>query len=487
MSLGDIIKSMKRPFLSLASDWHIGRHNYDRVEELCENILESDPLNEQASFNLALAYCKQQKFDLCIEEIARFSHARKSRAYCRALNKIVSELSDFQIAGQTDIVHAYQQLHKDETESALFQFSQALAKNDSVGLRLLFADFQSHLGHHTNAIRNYKKAFEQAFKEGIPETSRTRIGRSRHRVETILHIPDEDFTVVRNFVLKSYEGDDGLAEKELANLIYFNEVMPDEIVDFVRAIIEIDGIKYLVMRRTGTETLFERPTRNYMSQAIDSLVRMHLHGTVLKNSEGDFENPAEQETYYTDRLTSILSSFLDLDQQTIDAIAENYGFVNRMLKKAEHLLYYKDANPRNFLISDRRVKAIDFETRRLAPFQFDMVTLLEFTERHERFKRPMYELYKKGVKKLGIDRTRLNYTYPFAALQRHLELIAYFERDYKATGDNRLIEDQRYHFRKAMMYMDKVKTYAGIDEQKEIENLKNIFTRLFPGWAQCPD
>lgn len=479
MPLEDVVKSLKRPFLSLASDWNIRRHNYDRVEELCEKILGSDPLNEQASFNLALAYCEQQKFDLCIEEIARFSHARRSRAYSKALNRIVRELSDFQIAGQTDIVRAYQQLHKGEIEPALFQFSQALAKNDSIGFRLLFADFQSHLGHHTNAIRNYKKAFEQAFRKGIPETSRTRVGRSRHRVETILHLPDEEFTVIQNFVLKSYEGDDDLAEQELANLVYFSEVMPDGIIDFVRAIIEIDGTKYLVMRRTGTDTLFERPTRNYMSQAIDSLVRIHLHGTVLKNSEGDFDNPADQKTYYTDRLISILSLFLDLDQQTLDAIADNYGFVNRMLQKAEHLLYYKDANPRNFLISDRRVKAIDFETRRLAPFQFDMVTLLEFTERHERYKRPMYEQYKKGVKRLGIDRTRLNYTYPFAALQRHLELIAYFERDYRVTGDGRIKEGQRYHLRKALIYMEKIKSYADVDEQKEIENLKDIFSRLF--------
>jgi hypothetical protein len=177
------------------------------------------------------------------------------------------------------------------------------------------------------------------------------------------------------------------------------------------------------------------------------------------------------DSYYCNRLSSCFYDQLadsPLCREIPASIANEFSFLgSRVREELEDAPtgWYKDANPRNWLVEDDgTVVAIDFEHRMRLPVVFDLVSLLEFSSvpvpnliRDRVISHYLTEFYsnnKSPVKKFTEH-------YNIAALQRHLELAGYRARDRDAKA--------------VAFHIDRAQAYAfGLGEDIIAEKLGKI-------------
>jgi hypothetical protein len=233
--------------------------------------------------------------------------------------------------------------------------------------------------------------------------------------------------------------------------------------------------RMLLFRAAGNRTLLdvikENPAEASRIAAVSARMLARIHALGTKVCERGLppvptverleitDKVQDKREFFTDKMRSLLGEYCRafpavMQAGRIDDLAQEYAPVNDHLRSVGRD-FYKDHNPRNIVVDiEGNATIIDFEAAHLMPCQIDLVSLLEFGSDYfaERRRRRIIEAYvreKEALLMQDIDRARFMQTYQYAAVQRHLELIAYRSRDYAATADDERREDNlgrlRYH------------------------------------------
>jgi hypothetical protein len=243
--------------------------------------------------------------------------------------------------------------------------------------------------------------------------------------------------------------------QERVNVISLKNSLGDRIVQSI-AYVERDGKAYHVLKH-GTSRTLEDVMRagspeeklKCMDQAARLLAKIH-------QSRIPEPQVAACESYYQNRLSSCFYDQLansPLCKEIPSSIKDEFQFLGERVKDElsdAPTGWYKDANPRNWLVEDNgKVVAIDFEHRIRLPVLFDLVSLLEFspvpapTEIKSRvIEYYLGEFY--STSKLPMAKFMRHYR--ISALQRHIELAGYRARDKDAKA--------------AAFHIDRAQSYA---------------------------
>lgn len=230
--------------------------------------------------------------------------------------------------------------------------------------------------------------------------------------------------------------DGGRLRNERAAMLCLREAYGERIVPSL-AYVEHEGKAYHVTKHaTGTtlEQVLTSGTHDArmasIAGAADLLARIHRH------TPQGYSVPATGAHYYHDRLHKTFC-----DELKKAGVAVPVG-VYAELEGVARLVYdglrdapigfYKDANPRNWLVHNGKVAALDFEHNQLLPVQLDLVSLLEFgpspTNVFERIEAFDAYFRARGIVDEAAQQ-EFKRQYAFAALQRHLEFVGYRARD----------------------------------------------------------
>ncbi len=336
-------------------------------------------------------------------------------------------------------------------------------------------------------------AFEQHLREQHSSLEHRAQGYWKGAVDSILADPgrEQQFTLMgesRNevleyaagkflrglFVFKRCAANDGMRlQRERRRVLDLCQHYKNHVVQSL-AFLEHEGKAYHVLLHGASRTLENvfmigtpEDRCSALVRATTALARMHL------TPEGDVRTIAEG--YYAKRLQTVFYDQLagKTPRVFVPRVAREAGLqigarVAQELKDAP-VGWYKDANPRNWLVEDDgRVVAIDFEHEDQLPVQLDLVSLLEFgpapvteTECHAALERYLRVVSRKKP----VDHQRFFVQYRFAALQRHLELAGYRARDHE--------------FKAVQFHIDRAKAYAQeLGEQKFASILGDVSIAL---------
>jgi hypothetical protein len=207
------------------------------------------------------------------------------------------------------------------------------------------------------------------------------------------------------------------------------------------ALIEHDGKCYHVLRHVDgitLETLLQQGAREQQDLTLRDTV--HFLASLHRYTPADREQAPQGAWYYHDRLVTTFCN--ELKKMGAAVPVGVYAALEGASKavfgglRGAPVGFYKDANPRNWLVEKGkgkgkdRVVAIDFEHGILLPVYLDLVSLLEFGPSPvDDFLRMdmLHEYYERAMPAVEYDRFLEQYRY--AALQRHMELAGYRARD----------------------------------------------------------
>lgn len=238
-------------------------------------------------------------------------------------------------------------------------------------------------------------------------------------------------------VFKRCDVADGVRLKnEREVMVCLREEYGDRIVPSL-AYVEHEGKAYHVTKHATGTTLecvltdgAHGARMNAVRETASLLGRLHRH------TPRNYSVPATGPHYYHERLLTMFCDELKKIGIAIPigayaAVGDVAATMHEGLKDAP-IGFYKDANPRNWLVNGGKVAALDFEHSQLLPVQLDLVSLLEFGPS------PMnvfetIEAFDAYFDARGISdedaRQEFKAQYRFAGLQRHLELAGYRARD----------------------------------------------------------
>lgn len=240
--------------------------------------------------------------------------------------------------------------------------------------------------------------------------------------------------------------------QERQNAPYVRGRIGNEIVKSIAYVVH-DGKAYHVLRHETNKTLeqvLQRGTRD--EQCERTAMTASLLARIHKLAPPTTPIITADTDYYRDRIGKCLLKPLAEHGIALSAELKNAlrAFGERVadkLKRAD-IGWYKDANPRNWLVADHRMIAIDFEHNALLPIQLDLVSMLEFgpapaplAAKIGAFKQYLSAFYGEHAP----DRRTFFAHYRWAALQRHLELAGYRMRDKEyASAQDHIVRATHY-------------------------------------------
>lgn len=205
---------------------------------------------------------------------------------------------------------------------------------------------------------------------------------------------------------------------------------------------------------------------------------------VVANAEGFFEGRLES-TFF-----KFYGSFAPLEESVVESFRSYYSPISSVLESLPRC-YYKDANLKNWMspIGDEKITAIDFEKNWLLPPQLDLVSLLEFGREYldDEDIDEMLQIYHSSFCGFSGEETSLSdfmEAYPYAAVQRHLELIGYRKRDSASSQDEeelqKLENEIDYHANRTLHYLSYLADKHSGDERDDILELERLLPQLLP-------
>jgi hypothetical protein len=248
--------------------------------------------------------------------------------------------------------------------------------------------------------------------------------------------------------------------QERQNAPYVRGRIGNEIVKSIAYVVHEDKAYHVLRHETNKtlEQVLQRGTRD--EQRERTAMTANLLARIHKLAPPTAPITTADAQYYCDRLGKCFLKPLAEHGIALPAALKNAlrAFGERAADKLKHadIGWYKDANPRNWLVADDHMVAIDFEHNALLPVQLDLVSMLEFgpapaplAAKIGAFKHYLPAFYGERAP----DQRTFFAHYRWAAVQRHLELAGYRMRDkeYASAQD---------HIVRAMQYANKIGEHA---------------------------
>jgi hypothetical protein len=271
--------------------------------------------------------------------------------------------------------------------------------------------------------------------------------------------------------------------------------------------------KSLLFKAAGEKTLAERmrdvsdsEKMRLLRTAAVMLARIHVFGTNLYKrglppdstvTELHINDVVGQDKdYFTGKIDDTLFRYYaeepetTISQRLQDKVLSSHAVINARLAGASRD-FYKDHNPRNIVVDPLDdITAIDFESSKMLPCQIDLVSLLEFGSMYvtEKQKQAVIDAYineKERLLETDIDRGEFLWTYQYARVQRHLEMVGYRSRDYRLEEDipkrNADLKRKQCHLRAA------ADAIAGLKAHESGSGTSDMLTYLHEGVTEIAD
>ncbi len=332
---------------------------------------------------------------------------------------------------------------------------------------------------------------EYAWREAIINLLTTGRGfetKGEYRNEFLLYTDSKFISEFLGFKRGRIEnGADHLMQQEYNNLVYFRSMLGREVCAPINWTV-FGGYGWLITRQAGKENLTQAAKTLNPDQklalvrgAVDILNKIHQVGR-QGYSSGKLlleDVVANDGKYFEHRIgEKLFCQLVDTEgnplipPDTQGKIITLYNPINDNLAKLKTRSYYKDANPGNSVKTpEGKLVAVDFEGDKLLPIFLDLVSLLEFegvylgraevlnlldryilndiklraddTDTRNKIERLIYSAdysgrpYKENdaFRQYVAPETEAAFltAYEFAAVHRHLEIIGYKQRDFKAS------------------------------------------------------
>ncbi len=356
---------------------------------------------------------------------------------------------------------------KDKTPSkyaARAYVAQSLADFWPVLQKIL--PLQQDISLENRAQQAWQDAITVILNDADREKRFKRLGESRN--EVLEYAPNEFLKGLLIFK-RCDEQDGSRLQRERENILASRVRFKNHVVQSL-AYAAHEGKAYHVLRHGTSRTLEQTLLARNAQESIDALKHATAALALLhRNVLGPGANDASGEGYYTNRLQTVfanqLAARVELTSELRNELDKAGYRVHCELADAQRG-WYKDANPRNWLVEDNgKVVAIDFEHRSLLPVQLDLVSLFEFGKAslNDNEREMMLEHYLRVLaRKKPVDREHFRAQYDAAALQRHLELAGYRARDKEDVAVS-------WHLSRARRYAVKLGEYGLDDALKKLK------------------
>ena len=183
----------------------------------------------------------------------------------------------------------------------------------------------------------------------------------------------------------------------------------------------------------GRVSLFKLPKQNkfqYYCQAIDELIRLQIDAT--ENAPTDFYYDAEHirwEQQYFKKF--FLNQFCGLESKRVNSIQTELDDITQNLLEMIGLmgsfLMHRDYQSMNIYIKKDRIRIIDFQSARIGPLGYDLVSLLKdpYVALSPNQEFELFDYYFDRLKRRGIRYKRRNFLlhYQYTGYQRIMQAL----------------------------------------------------------------
>lgn len=212
-----------------------------------------------------------------------------------------------------------------------------------------------------------KQAWKEAAEVIREEPEWERLGESR----TIVRVLKNSKFFASTFIFKEYNSLEAL-QREKEAIKTLEEKLPGSILPRILHSDEEphEGRYAMVIRYIPGKTLYEtlKEGKEMSMMVADALAEIHAK---MPKKEKCLDIKWNLKT-------KLRSKDLGIPLERAKKIVHNYRPVLEAIKEGAVWVYNKDAHPENWIISDTKIAAIDFEGKELVPAQFDLANLLEY-------------------------------------------------------------------------------------------------------------
>lgn len=172
--------------------------------------------------------------------------------------------------------------------------------------------------------------------------------------------------------------------------------------------------------------------RAFYRSAVEALVTLQIEGSDGFDSTWCWDTPRYDQKLMVEResLYFYNSFWRDmLGMQEEEEIKEEFLDIARQADSGRDFFLHRDYQSRNLMVTDGKIRVIDFQGGRLGPLGYDLASLLidPYVALSAEFQEEMVQHYTNTlIGAYGLDVSDFQYTYPYLSLQRNLQIIGAF-------------------------------------------------------------
>ncbi len=210
---------------------------------------------------------------------------------------------------------------------------------------------------------------------------------------------------------------------------------------------------YAVVEDLGKNSLYDlmrKQCRDWLQlykKAIDELVKLQIDGykNAPVNNYYDGEHIKWEQDYFKQ---FFLKQFCKIPDDKICEIEEDLNLLHRRVIEAitpiSNFLMHRDYQSQNIFIKNSKIRIVDFQSARIGPLTYDLVSLLRdaYVNVDGKSEEYLIEYYLTGLKKKGINITKNHFCeiYRLTGIQRHMQALGAFA--------NLSLNKNKIHFKK---------------------------------------
>lgn len=206
----------------------------------------------------------------------------------------------------------------------------------------------------------------------------------------------------------------------------------------------------LTLERKYLENTNEKLSKAFYQQAVDEIIKIHDHASVLKNQTSATEIMFDtakfmwEMNYAKEHLITGLLDF-KMDERKSAALNKVFTHFCERLHQEPKVICHRDYHSRNIMIKLGQVYVIDFQDARLGPVQYDLVSLFKdsYVELTDDYSHSLMNYYFENSnlkKSKNFSLEKFNTMYELQSVQRCLKACGSFASFMNTRQDKRYLK-----------------------------------------------
>jgi len=189
----------------------------------------------------------------------------------------------------------------------------------------------------------------------------------------------------------------------------------------------------LQKQKKNSDDLFGQETVELYKEIIETLLFMQISGSVRFNRKWCWDTQRYDKKLMLEKESGYFMQAFCKDLLNInnfpDELADEFKLLaGRAARQPAGYFLHRDFQSRNIMISNSKVRIIDFQGARLGPLGYDLASLLidPYAQLPEDLQSELFEHYLEHLCTYGLDDRAFAKGYPNLALQRNLQVLGAF-------------------------------------------------------------